>query len=89
MNKQDIFIAASVQDKRVDAAVMEELGASVSVSELRRLIRDLIRECYGWPVADEKYLYGVKPMQKSNPGDPKNPQIKMPKGLNTRSRNGR
>jgi len=41
MNKQDIFITASVQDKRVDAAAMEELDASVSVSEVRRLIRDL------------------------------------------------
>lgn len=50
------------------------------------LLRTFIRECYGWPVADEKHMYGVKVKRKTPPHDPKNPSLKLPKGFNTRSK---
>lgn len=58
----------------------------ITVNQLRHLVRGIIAECYGWPVADEKYLYGVKhTLKASNPKDPKNSEIRMPKGPNSLS----
>lgn len=58
----------------------------ITEAELRQIICKTIVECYGWPVEKEEHLYGVKPaLTASNPKDPKNPEIKMPKGPNTRS----
>lgn len=58
----------------------------ISEAQLRSMIRDIIQECYGWPVEKEEHLYDVKPeLNVLDPKDPKNPEIKMPKGLNTRS----
>ena len=58
----------------------------ITEAQLRQLIRETIAECYGWPVADEKYLYDVKhTLKMPHPKDPKNAAIKMPKGYNTLS----
>lgn len=58
----------------------------ITESQLRKIIREVIAECYGWPVEKEEHLYGVKPaLDKANPKDPKNPNLVMPKGPNTRS----
>lgn len=58
----------------------------ITESQLRQMIREVIAECYGWPVEKEEHLYGVKPeLKKPNPADPKNSNLKFPKGLNTKS----
>lgn len=58
----------------------------ITESQLRQIIREAIVECYGWPVEKEEHLYGVKPDLKDvNPKDPKNPELSLPKGLNTKS----
>lgn len=58
----------------------------ITEARFRQLIRKMIVECYGWPVADEKYLYGIKhTLKSSHSKDPRNPEIKMPKGPNTLS----
>ena len=86
MNKDNIFTMASVHDVPVDPGMMVDLETAEDVVEVRRLIRALIRECYGWPVEDEKHLYSSKTQKKSNPHDRQSDKLKLPKGLNTRSK---
>lgn len=58
----------------------------IRLSELRQIIRSVVKECYGWPVEREEPLYGVSAkMGAKNPSDPKNRNLKLPKGRNTRS----
>lgn len=58
----------------------------ITLSELRNIIRDVVRECYGWPVEAEHSLYGTpNKMGTKNPTDPKNKNLKLPKGHNSRS----
>ena len=58
----------------------------IKLSELRRIIRDTVKECYGWPVDKEEPLYGVSnKMSAKNPGGTKSKGLKLPKGPNTRS----
>jgi hypothetical protein len=58
----------------------------IKLSELRSIIRDVVRECYGWPVEKEHSLYGVpNKMGTKNASDPRNKNLKFPKGPNTRS----
>jgi len=52
---------------------------------LREVIRAMIIECYGWPVEKEIALYGIEVKQEESLADPKNVELKLPKGLNTRS----
>jgi hypothetical protein len=57
----------------------------IKISELRQIIRDVVNECYGWPVEKEESLYGVpNKMGAMNPADPKNKALKFPKGPNSR-----
>ena len=58
----------------------------IRLSELRQIIRSVVKECYGWPVEKEESLYGVpNKMGAKNPSDSKNKTLKLPKGPNTRS----
>lgn len=57
----------------------------ITESQLRKVIRAMIIECYGWPVEKEIVLYGIEAKQEESPVDPKNVELKLPKGLNTRS----
>lgn len=58
----------------------------ITISELRQIIRDTIKECYGWPVAQEKPLYNVKGnIGAPSPHDPKNSALRYPRGKNSRS----
>lgn len=56
----------------------------VAINQLRKIIRETIAECYGWPVEKEEHLYGVAVSKKAAPKDTKNPALQMPKGPNTR-----
>ena len=57
----------------------------ITILELRSVIRNVIRECYGWPVEKEQSLYGVpNKMGSTSPRDPKNKSLKLPKGPNSR-----
>lgn len=86
MNKDNIFTMASVQDEPIDAGTIEDLKSVDSMIEFRKLVASLVAECYGWPVEKEEHIYGVKPkLDAPNPKDPKNPEVKMPKGPNTLS----
>ena len=60
----------------------------VRLSELKKIIRSVVRECYGWPVEKEMPLYGVKSNSwgAENPVDPANKKLKLPKGSNTKSK---
>ena len=54
-------------------------------SQLRSIIRDVISECYGWPVERTQDIYpGAKKSHVKHTSDPKNRNLKMPKGPNTR-----
>ena len=56
-----------------------------TILEFRRLIRQYIRECYGWPVEKEESVYGVKHPEVKGGKDPKNSALRLPKGLNSKS----
>jgi hypothetical protein len=59
----------------------------IKLSTLRKVVRDTIAECYGWPVEKVDPLYGVQgedPAAEA-PRDPSNPNLKLPKGMNSRS----
>jgi hypothetical protein len=59
----------------------------ITLTELRRIIRNVVKECYGWPVESEKPLYNVRSrMGQPSEHDPKNSALRFPKGKNTRSR---
>ena len=60
----------------------------VRLSELKKIIRSVVYECYGWPVDKEIPLYGVKSKSwgAENPVDPANKKLKAPKGSNTKSK---
>lgn len=60
----------------------------IRLSELKRIIRSVVNECYGWPVEKELPLYGVKSKSwgAENPVDPANKKLKLPKGSNTKSK---
>jgi hypothetical protein len=60
----------------------------VRLSELKKIIRSVVYECYGWPVEKEMPLYGVKSKSwgPENSVDPANKKLKLPKGDNTRSK---
>jgi hypothetical protein len=50
----------------------------ITLLELRRIIRETISECYGWPVESEKPLYNVKSvMGKPSKHDPKNSPLRQ------------
>lgn len=86
MDKENIFTTASVQDEPVDQVTLKSLASeSLEESKIRQLIRKLVKECYGWPVDKEVPLYGVKGKDTENSRDPKNADLKLPKGPNTRS----
>jgi hypothetical protein len=56
----------------------------ITESKLRRIIRTVIAECYGWPVEKVEHIFGQRSkIDVQNPRDPKNPAIKMPKGPNS------
>ena len=58
----------------------------IKLSELRNIIRDTIKECYGWPVEKEESLYNVpNKMGAKNATDPKNKALKLPKGPTSRA----
>lgn len=58
----------------------------ITESQLRQIIREVIAECYGWPVEKEEHLYGVKtPMKDSPVRDSKNPELTLPKGPTSRT----
>jgi hypothetical protein len=58
----------------------------IKLSELREVIRSVVEESYGWPVASEMHLYGTPTkIDVQNPRDPKNSALKLPKGPNSRS----
>ena len=58
-------------------------------SQLRRIIRGVVAECYGWPVEKEEHLYGkASKIDVQNPRDPKNSAVKLPKGPNSRTNLG-
>jgi RNA polymerase-binding transcription factor DksA len=58
----------------------------IRLSELRQIIRNVVKECYGWPVEKEEHLYGAPTkIDVQNPRDPKNSLVSMPKGPNSRS----
>jgi len=86
MNKDNIFTMASVQDVPVDPGMMVDLETAEDVVEVRRLIRVLIREYYGWPLEKEESLYGVKHPNLKSRRDPKNAALKMPKGISSRDK---
>jgi len=86
MNQDNIFTMASVQDVPVDPVMLVDLETAEDVVEVRRLIRALIRECYGWPVEKEESLYGVKHQNLKLRRDPKNAALKMPKGMSSRDK---
>jgi len=45
----------------------------ITLLELKRIIRETISECYGWPVESEKPLYNIRSnMGKPSKHDPKN-----------------
>jgi len=49
----------------------------ITLLELKRIIRETISECYGWPVESEKPLYGVKSaIGKPSKVDPKNSPLR-------------
>lgn len=84
---EDIFTMPSVKKKPLDPSDLESVTASNEMQEVRALIRAMVlEECYGWPVEKEEHLYGVKSYSTAtNLKDPKNPELKMPKGPTTRS----
>jgi len=84
MNKDNIFTIASVQDVPVDPATLVDLETAKGVVEVRRLIRALIRECYGWPVEKETSVYGVKHPKSRSRRDLKTAAVKMSKGMSSR-----
>ena len=86
MNKDEIFTMASVQDAPIDPASMAVAEEAEGMLEVRRLIRTLVRECYGWPVEKEESLYGVKHPKSTSRRDPKNAALKMPKGMSSRDK---
>ena len=50
------------------------------------IIREVIAECYGWPVEKEHDLYpGTKRVSTKNARDPRNKSLKLPKGPNSRT----
>jgi hypothetical protein len=58
----------------------------ITISELRQIIRQTIKECYGWPVEREMPLYNAPSnIGKPSQHDPKNSALRMPKGPNSRS----
>jgi len=59
----------------------------IKLSTLRKVVRDTIAECYGWPVEKVEPLYGVQgeDLAAEAPRDPGNSNLKLPKGPNTRS----
>lgn len=62
------------------------MNMKITISELRQVIRDVIKECYGWPVESEKSLYDAKSnMGSPSPHDPKNSALRFPRGSNTRN----
>lgn len=55
-------------------------------SQLRNIIREVIAECYGWPVEHEREVYqGSKGRVKVHGKDPRNPNLRLPKGPNSRT----
>lgn len=57
----------------------------ITITELKKIIRDTIKECYGWPVESEKPLYNAPTnIGKPSKHDPKNSPMRMPKGPNSR-----
>ena len=49
----------------------------ITLLELKRIIRETISECYGWPVESEKPLYNIKSsMGKPSKHDPKNSPLR-------------
>lgn len=54
----------------------------ITLLELRKIIRETISECYGWPVESEKPLYNVKSViGKPSKHDPKNSPLRRGKSL--------
>lgn len=63
------------------------MDMKITISELKKIIRDTISECYGWPTETEKPLYGIKSnLGKSGQYDGKNSPLKYPRGKNSRNR---
>lgn len=61
----------------------------MTITELRGMIRQLVKEeRYGWPVEKEIIPVGdIKNVDtRTNPRDPKNATLSLPKGLNSRSK---
>ena len=57
------------------------------MSELRRIVRSIVKESYGWPVEREEHIFGARTkIDVQNPRDPKNTNIQMPKGPNSRDK---
>jgi len=57
----------------------------ITITELKKIIRDTIKECYGWPVESEKPLYNAPTnIGKPSKHDPKHSPLRMPKGPNSR-----
>ena len=61
------------------------MNMKITITELRKIIKGVVRECYGWPVESEAPLYGVKSTAgKPSQHDPKNSALRFPKGRNSR-----
>ena len=59
----------------------------ITISELRQIIRSVVKENYGWPVEKEILPYGrATKIDVQNKHDPKNSQLIVPKGPNTKSK---
>lgn len=57
----------------------------MKLSALKRVIREAAKECYGWPVDKKIDIFGAKPkLAVGDPKDPKNPNLRHPKGPNSR-----
>ena len=85
MDKENIFTMASVQDEPVDQTTLSSLeDETIEEGKIRQLIRKLVKECYGWPVEKEEPVYGVKHPESKGGKDPKNSNLRLPKGLNSK-----
>jgi hypothetical protein len=61
------------------------MNMKITINELRKIVRSVVSECYGWPVESEAPLYGVKgTVGKPSKHDPKNSALRVPKGRNSR-----
>jgi hypothetical protein len=60
----------------------------ITLTELKQVIREVIAECYGWPVESKKPLYGINSdsLGKPSPHDGKNSALRFPRGPNSRQK---